>query len=97
MDLIQNLYSQIIRVFSDGVFGVSLGDLLIIIIAVIFSLLIRSFVARVLVNKVKTLVFKTGNKIDDKLFYMLTDRHRMVLRNILIAFCLLLLADLRGD
>ena len=78
MDLLINFYSQIIKVFSDGVFGISLGDLAIILFAIIFSLLIRSFVARVLVNKVRTLVSKTGNKIDDKLFEALVPPFRLL-------------------
>ena len=78
MELIRNFISQIKRVLGDGVFGVSLGDLSIIIIAIIISLLIRSFVARILVNKVKVLVSKTGNKIDDKLFEALVPPFRLL-------------------
>ena len=78
MELIRNFISQIKRVLGDGVFGVSLGDLSIIIIAIILSLLIRSFVARLLVNKVKVLVSKTGNKIDDKLFEALVPPFRLL-------------------
>ena len=78
MDLFKNFNSQIIKVFSDGVFGISLGDFAVIIIAIILSLLIRSVVARVLVNKVKSLVSKTGNKIDDKLFEALVPPFRLL-------------------
>ena len=65
MNFINNLYLQIIRVFSDGVFGISLGDLLIIFISIIISLLVRTFVARVLVNKVK-LSIKGLNQAETK-------------------------------
>ena len=78
MDFINNLYLQIIRVFSDGVFGISLSDLIIIFISIIVSLLVRSIVARVLVNKVKKIVSKTGNKIDDKLFEALVPPFRLL-------------------
>ncbi len=78
MDLIRNFYSQIIRVFSDGVFGLSLVDLSIIFVAVIISLLVRSVIARILVNKVKAIVYKTGNKIDDKLFDALVPPFRLL-------------------
>ncbi len=78
MDFINNLYLQIIRVFSDGVFGVSLGNLAIIFVCIIVSLLIRSVVARILVSKVKKIVFKTGNKIDDKLFDALVPPFRLL-------------------
>ena len=78
MNFIENFYAQIIRVFSDGVFGVSLGNLAIIILCIIVSLLIRSLVARVLVNKLKKIVSKTGNKIDDKLFEALVPPFRLL-------------------
>ena len=78
MNFIENFYIQIINVFSDGVFGISLGDLAIILFSIIISLLLRSFVARLLVNKVKTVVSKTGNKIDDKLFEALVPPFRLL-------------------
>ncbi len=78
MNFIENFYSQIIKVFSDGVFGISLGDIAIILISIILSLLIRSVVANILVNKVKKIVLKTGNKIDDKLFEALVPPFRLL-------------------
>ena len=42
MNFIENFYLQISRVFSDGVFGISLGNLAIIIAFLIISLLIMS-------------------------------------------------------
>ena len=78
MNFIENLYLQILKVFSDGVFGMSLGDLAIIFLSIIISLLIRSIVARILVNKVKSIVSKTGNKIDDKLFEALVPPFRLL-------------------
>ena len=84
MNFIENFYLQILRVFSDGVFGISLGDLTIIFVSLLIALLIRSIVAKVLVNKVKKIVSKTGNKIDDKLFEALVPPFRLL--PIVIAF-----------
>ena len=84
MNFIENFYTQIIRVFNDGVFGISLGDLTIIFASLILALLIRTIVARFLVNKVKNIVLKTGNKIDDKLFEALVPPFRLL--PIVIAF-----------
>ena len=78
MNFIENFYTQIIRVFSDGVFGISLSNLAIIFVLIIISLLIRSVFAKVLVNKVKKIVSKTGNKIDDKLFDALVPPFRLL-------------------
>ncbi len=78
MDLINNFFKQILKVFSDGVFGVSLGNLSIIFVSIILSLLIRSAVAKIIVSKVKKLVSKTGNKVDDKLFEALLPPFRLL-------------------
>ncbi len=68
MKLIEYFYSQIKSVFENGVFGISLNDLGIIIFSIIFALLIRGIFAKILVLKVKNIVKKTSNNIDDKLF-----------------------------
>ncbi len=78
MNFIEVFYTQILDVFSDGVFGISLGDLAIILFSIILSLFIRSIVARILVNKLKTIVSKTGNIIDDKLFEALVPPFRLL-------------------
>ena len=78
MNFIENFYSQILKVFSDGVFGISLGNIFIILLSIIISLLIRSVVARVIVNKLKKIVSKTGNVIDDKLFEALLPPFRLL-------------------
>ena len=68
MEILNIFYKQITDVFINGVFGISLFDLGIIFFAVIFALLIRGIFAKVLVSKVKKIVKKTSNTIDDKLF-----------------------------
>ena len=78
MNLLENLYLQIGRVFSDGVFGLTLFDIAIILFAIILSLLIRSIVAKILVSKVKKIVLKTGNEIDDKLYDALVPPFRLL-------------------
>ncbi len=78
MNLIENFYNQILNVFSDGVFGISLLNLTIIIVSIIFALLVRGLVAKILLNKVKIIISKTGNKIDDKLFEALLPPLRLL-------------------
>ncbi len=68
MKLIQNFFYQIKDVFENGVLGISLYDLGIIIIAIISALILRGIIAKLLVLKVKRIVKKTSNNIDDKLF-----------------------------
>tara|TARA_B100001093_G_scaffold514641_1_gene589128 strand:+ start:170 stop:1267 length:1098 start_codon:yes stop_codon:yes gene_type:complete len=84
MELIKNFYLQIEAVISAGVFGISLLDLGIIIIAIIFALLIRGIFARLIVRKLKKLVQKTANNIDDTLFDALIPPFKLL--PIVIAF-----------
>src|SRR6056300_597323 len=68
MQIFENFYLQIKEVLVNGVFGISLLDLGIIIISIIFALLIRGIFAKLIVLKVKRIVQKTTTNIDDNLF-----------------------------
>ena len=68
MEIINNFFIQIKKVLEDGVFGASLYDLALIILAIFFSILIRGIFAKFVVLKVKKIVKKTSNNLDDKLF-----------------------------
>ena len=68
MIIFENFFTQIQSVFINGVFGLSLGELGFILVAFIFALLVRGLIAKFIVNKVKLIVLKTTNSIDDKLF-----------------------------
>ena len=66
--MLDNFTNQIVNLFKNGVFGVSLLNISIIILSFIIALLIRGIFARFIVNKVKKIVLKTSNEFDDKLF-----------------------------
>ena len=68
MQIFENFFTQIRAVIDNGVFGISLLDLGIILISIIFALLIRSIFAKLIVTKVKTFVKKTTTEVDDHLF-----------------------------
>ena len=78
MEFVEKFYSQIVLVFNDGVLGISLGNLSVILLSIIFALLVRSIVAKLIVNKVKKIVLKTGNKIDNQLFEALEPPFRLL-------------------
>ncbi len=78
MNLINNFYAQIKAVFENGVFGISLNDLGIIIVSIVLALLIRGIFAKVLVLKVRKIVKKTSNNIDDKLFDALIPPFKLI-------------------
>ena len=68
MQVFENFFAQIRAVFDNGVFGISLLDLGIILISIIFALLIRSIFAKLIVSKLKKIVKKTATEIDDSLY-----------------------------
>lgn len=49
-------------------FGMNFTEFVIIFIALFFSLIIRGIFANIVILKIKKIIKKTGNKIDDKLF-----------------------------
>jgi len=68
MKIFENFFLQIKTVLDDGVFGLSLIDLGIIIISIIFALLVRSIFAKIIVSKLKKIVKKTSTELDDSLY-----------------------------
>ena len=68
MSIVESFYNQIVNVLNNGVFGISLFDLGIIFVSIIFALLIRSIFAKLIVLKVKKVVKKTTTNVDDHLF-----------------------------
>ena len=68
MIIFENFFTHIKSVFVNGVFGLSLAELGFILVAFILALLIRGLIAKYIVKKVKLIVLKTTNSIDDKLF-----------------------------
>ena len=68
MIIFENFLNLIQSVFTNGVFGLSLGELAFIFVAFILALTVRGLIAKFIVKKVKLIVQKTTNTIDDKLF-----------------------------
>ena len=68
MNIFHNFYNQILEVLNNGVLGLSLSNLFIVLISILFALFLRGIIANIIVNRLKTIVKKTGNKVDDKLF-----------------------------
>ena len=68
MIIFENFLSQIQSVFINGVFGLSLGEVGFILVAFILAILVRGLIAKLIVKKLKLIVLKTTNSIDDKLF-----------------------------
>lgn len=68
MDILIKIKSYFKYTFEQGSLGLSIPEIFIIIVSFFFAFLIRSFFARMVIKKLKKLVNKTGNQIDDQLF-----------------------------
>ncbi len=68
MDFFSTFYDNMHTAFMHGIFGLSLFDISIIILSFLIASIIRGFIAKFIVEKVKKIILRTGNKIDDKLF-----------------------------
>ena len=66
---IPNLFVKYIReVFEYGSLGLSLMEIIILIFSFIIALIIRGLFATIAISKIKKIVQKTGNLIDDQVF-----------------------------
>ena len=68
MDIFFKFISYLKYTFEQGALGLSIPEMLIIIASFVLALFIRGLFAKIIVNKIKKLVKKTGNKVDDHLF-----------------------------
>ena len=68
MEFFIKIKNYITNTFGQGSFGLSLIEIMTIIIFLVFAVIIRGFFAKIIVLKIKKLVKKTGNKVDDQLF-----------------------------
>ena len=68
MDLLFNINQIFKEVIYNGILGISLLQIGSVTLILVISLLIRNFFANFIVRRIKNLVLKTGNKIDDSLF-----------------------------
>ena len=68
MEFFINLKNYILYTLEQGSLGLSLFEIIIISISFVFALIVRQIFAKIIVSKIKKIVQKTGNKIDDKLF-----------------------------
>ena len=68
MEIINKFQDLISTTLKAGSFGLSFIELIIILSVFVISLIVRSAFAKILVSKIKKIVKKSGNKVDDQLF-----------------------------
>ena len=68
MTLFEDFLIPFKSILSQSIFGLNLFDFIIIIAALVIALIIRGFFAVLVVSKVKKIIKKTSNVIDDELY-----------------------------
>ncbi len=68
MEPITKIKNYIFRTFEQASFGLSLIEVITFVAFLILAIIIRGFFAKIIVLKIKKIVNKTGNKVDDHLF-----------------------------
>lgn len=68
MEILEKLKNYFLFTFEQGSLGLSLTEIAVIIISFLLAIVIRSIFANLIVSKIKKIVHKTGNKVDDNLF-----------------------------
>lgn len=72
MDFFSKFLDLILEAFKSGINGISLLELIVISSIILLSLILRGLFAKIIIFKLKKIVKKTGNKIDDTVFEALT-------------------------
>ena len=68
MEILSNLKKYIIDALNQGALGLSLVEISILLVSFFIAFAIRALVAKFIIIKIKRIVQKTGNIIDDQLF-----------------------------
>jgi MscS family membrane protein len=68
MEILKVFKDYLVEVSIKGSLGLSLTEILLILFSFLIAVIIRSFFAKIVVFKIKKIVNKTGNTIDDRLF-----------------------------
>ena len=68
MEILTKFSNYIFTTLEQGSLGLSLPEVLMIIAFTFLAIIIRGLFAKLIVSKIKKLIQKTGNKVDDRLF-----------------------------
>ena len=72
MEILIKFKSYIINTFNQGSLGLSLSEIVAIIFFFVLAVITRGLFAKIIISKIKKLIQKTGNSVDDKLFEALS-------------------------
>tara|TARA_E500000178_G_C16975871_1_gene733304 strand:- start:394 stop:1485 length:1092 start_codon:yes stop_codon:yes gene_type:complete len=71
MEIFQKFYNYLNSAFSYEFLNLSTFEIIILFISIIISLFIRTAFAHFIIKKIKKIILKSGNKIDDQLYEVL--------------------------
>tara|TARA_B100001059_G_C17808837_1_gene570914 strand:+ start:76 stop:1167 length:1092 start_codon:yes stop_codon:yes gene_type:complete len=72
MEILIKFKSYIINTFNQASLGLSLSEIVAIIFFFVLAVITRGLFAKIIISKIKKLIQKTGNSVDDKLFEALS-------------------------
>ena len=71
MEIIQKFYYHLNSAYSYEILNLSVFEIAILFVSIIISLFIRTAFAHFIIKKIKKIILKSGNKIDDQLYDVL--------------------------
>jgi len=68
MDIFNKFIDYFKYSLEKGSLGLSVYEILLILASFLLALILRGFFAKIFISKLKKIILKTGNKVDDHLF-----------------------------
>lgn len=68
MEILTKIKNYILVTIDQASVGLSLLEITVVVTSLILALIIRGFFAKIILSKIKKIIFKTASTIDDKLF-----------------------------
>ena len=78
METLEGFWRQVVAVWSTGMFGVSLGEVLLAVVVFFLFLFARRLFSRFIIRTVKTVTARTKTTIDDEILSAIEDPLRFV-------------------
>jgi MscS family membrane protein len=78
MDTIDGFWAQVVAVWSTGIFGVGLGEVLLAVVVFFVFLFARRLFSRFIIRTVKTITKRTASRLDDQILEAVEEPLRFV-------------------
>ncbi len=78
MESFEGFWQQVVTVWSTGIFGVSLGEVLLAVVVFFGFLFARRLFSRFIIRTIKTLTRRTATSLDDEVLAAIEEPLRFV-------------------